>query len=366
MDNVHADKIFRLIDSTQVLKVPVSGQIRQLSVSPNGDLLAIATSHTVHIALLPDSSFLGQIPNKAIRLKAYTVGPTTHVLSQSQITNFLWHPFGVGGNCLLTITADAVVRLWEFNRDNRWSSDSPSLAIDIKKLVTGSSEEESFAPDLFGRNRSFSSDAVGLEVSSACFGGTGSCDESAWSALTLWLAMKGGDVYALCPLLPSRWQPSSTLIPSLSTSTVAKAALHQESDSEEARQCHDQYDWIQNLDGQEPMLTRGDRETSPEIEIYNRPSNRSAIPRLQGPFRMFSEDVDEDLELSDIHVIAGKLDADELLNDDDSDPEENWMDEAGVSAAAICLTTRSGRVYVCLDLEGVEGQWLPRKKVIYS
>lgn len=317
----------------------------------------------MHIALLPDSSFLGQIPNKTIKLKTYTVGPTIHVLSQPQITNLLWHPFGVGWNCLVTITADAVIRLWEFNRDNRWSSDSPSLAIDLKKLVTGSSEEESFAPDKFGRNRSFSSDAIGLEVASACFGGRGSSDESAWSAMTIWLAMKGGDVYALCPLLPSKWQPSSTLIPSLSTLTVAKAALHKNSDSEESGRYRDQYDWIQNLDGQEPLVMRGERELSPQIEVYNRPSSRSAIPRLQGPFQLFSEDVDEDLELSDIYVIAGKLDAGELFDEDDSDSEDDWMDEAGISTAAVCLMTRSGRLYVCLDLEGVEGQWLPRKKV---
>lgn len=345
------------------MKVPVSEQIRQISVSPNGDLLAIATSHTVHIALLPDSSFLGQLPNKAIKLKVYTIGPTTHVLSQSQITNLLWHPFGVGGNCLVTVTVDAVVRLWEFRLDNRWSSDSPSLAVDLKKLIIGSSEEESFAPNKFGRNRSFSSDAIGLEVASACFGGTGYSDEVPWSAITLWLAMKGGDVYALCPLLPSKWQPSSTLIPALSTSTVAQAALHQESDSEESRQYRDQYDWIQNLDGQDPILTSRESESSPEIEIYDRPSNRSAIPRMQGPFKLFSEDIDEDLELSDIHVIAGKFDAGDLLNEFDSDSEEEWMDEACISVATICLLTRSGRVYISLDLEGVEGQWLPRKKV---
>ena len=345
-----------------MLKVPVSEKIRQLSVSPNGDLLAIATSHTIHIALLPDSSFFGQIPNKAIKLKTYTVGPTTHVLSQSQVTNLLWHPFGLGKNCLVTVTVDAVIRLWEFDRDNRWSSDSPSLAIDLKKLVTGSSEEEDYGPDRFGTNRSYSSDSLGLEVASACFGGTGLSDESAWSAMTLWLAMRGGDVYALCPILPFKWEPSSTLIPSLSTSIVAKAAVHHNGDTEESRQYRDQYEWIQHLDGQEPILMRGERETSPDIEVYSRPSSRSAVPRLQGPFQLFSDDLYEDLELSDIHVIASKLDLGELLSDDESDPED-LADEAEISAAAVSLMTRSGRVYVCLDLEGVEGQWLPRRKV---
>jgi nucleoporin NUP82 len=269
----------------------------------------------------------------------------------------------VAGNCLVTITADAVVRLWEFNQDNRWSSDSPSLAIDLKKLVTGASEEDSFAPDKFGKNRSFSSDALGLEVAAACFGGRGLSDESAWSAMTLWLGMKGGDIYALCPLLPSKWQPSSTLLPSLSSTVVEKAPLHEDGDGLESRQHRDQYEWIQDLDNQEPVPTKAHDISSPELEIYSRPSRPGPIPRLQGPFQMFSEEVDDDLELSDIHVIAGKLNPEEYMSGDESGLEADWLEEHGISGSVVCLLTRSGRVYVCLDLEGVEGQWLPRKKV---
>ena len=350
--------------SIQVLTVALGEPIRRLSVSPNGNLLAIATAHTVHIALLPDSSVLGQLPNGAIKLKAFAIGPTTHVLSQSQVASILWHPCGVAGNCLVTVTVDAVVRLWEFSRDNRWSTDSPTLAIDLKKLVTGSSEEQDFAPGRT-RNRAFSLDSVGLEVASACFGGSGSSDESAWSATTLWVAMKGGDVFALCPLLPSKWQPSSTLIPSISTAVVAKNALNQDvsqTNLVENQHYNDQYDWTRGIDSQDPMIVEGADGFSPDIEIYTRPTTPGAIPRLQGPFQMFSEDMDVDLELSDIHVVAGKIDAEALTDGDDSDSEPDWLDEHGVSAAVVCLLTRSGRVYVCLDLEGVEGQWLPRKK----
>ena len=349
--------------SVQVLTVALGEPIRRLSVSPNGNLLAIATAHTVHIALLPDSSHLGQLPNGAIKLKAFAIGPTTHVLSQSQVASILWHPCGVAGNCLVTVTVDAVVRLWEFSRDNRWSTDSPTLAIDLKKLVTGSSAEQDFAPGRT-RNRAFSLDSVGLEVASACFGGSGSSDESAWSATTLWVAMKGGDVYALCPLLPSKWQPPSTLIPSISTAVVAKNALNQDGSQStlESRHYNDQYEWIRGIDSQDPTIVEGVDEFSPDVEIYTRPTIPSAVPRLQGPFQMFSEDMDVDLELSDIHVVAGKIDAEALTSGDDSDSEPDWLDEHGLSAAVVCLLTRSGRVYVCLDLEGVEGQWLPRKK----
>ena len=286
------------------------------------------------------------------------------MLSQSQVASILWHPCGVAGNCLVTITVDAVVRLWEFNRDNRWSTDSPTLAIDLKKLVAGFSEDQDFAPGRI-RNRAFSLDSLGMEVASACFGGSGSSHESAWSATTLWFAMKGGDVYALCPLLPSHWQPPSTLIPSISTAVVGKTALTQDKSQlglEESQQYNDQLEWIRGIDSQDPTIVERKDEFSPEIEVFSRPTNPGAIPRLQGPFQLFSEDTYEDLELSDIYVVAGRIDAEALTSGDDSDSELDWMDEHGVSAAVVCLTTRSGRVYVCLDLEGVEGQWLPRKK----
>lgn len=296
------------------------------------------------------------------------MGPTTHVLSQSQVTNILWHPCGAGGNCLVTVTADAIIRLWEFNIEDRFSSANPALAIDLRKLVVGSSEEESFGPEDFRKSRGFSSDDVGLEVASACFGGSGSSHESGWSAMTLWIAMKGGDVYALCPLLPSKWQPSATLIPSLSSAAVAKNALIEEQgespDLENKRQCRDQLGWIRDVDGQDPTFLYPDDEFSPEI--YNRPSHPGPIPRLQGPFQIFPDDIDEYLELSDIHVVASKIDSAEFMNDDDSDSEAESVDDSGVSASVIVLMTRNGRVYVCLDLEGIEGQWLPRKKPKHS
>lgn len=73
--------------------------------------------------------------------------------------------------------------------------------------------------------------------------------------------------------------------------------------------------------------------------------------------------MEEELELSDIHVIAAKVDAEELMVGEDLDSELDLIDDTCLSASVVCLMTRSGRVYLCLDLEGVEGQWLPRKRV---
>ena len=349
----------------QVLEASFGETIRQLSVSPNGRYLAIVTSHTTHVALLPESSQLGQNSHKPIPLKPRMIGPTTHVLSQSPLASVLWHPCGVDGSCLVTVTEDAAVRVWELNFKDHWSFDTPSLAIDLTKLACGVSEHEDFRPYKMTRNRGFSIDGIGMIVAAACFGGTGSSDESPWSAMTLWIAMKEGDVYALCPLLPGKWQPSSTTLPSLSASAISKKASIEEGSppSEEAQQCEDQYRWISDLDNQDPRIIPAKDPFSSSSEIYNRPL-RPTMPKLQGPFQFLAQD-EVDLDLSDIHVIAAKVDGDELMHGEepDSDSGLGMDDEAGISASIICLLTRSGRVYICVDLLGVEGQWLPSSRV---
>jgi len=49
----------------------------------------------------------------------------------------------------------------------------------------------------------------------------------------------------------------------------------------------------------------------------------------------------------------------------DEDEESDWgeLDQDGLSVAVVCLLTKSGRIHICLDLDGVEGKWLPNKKV---
>ena len=246
------------------------------------------------------------------------------------------------------------------------SFDTPSLAIDLKKLAVGTSIDEDFRPNDMNANRSFSLDSVGMDVASACFGGNSTSEESPWCAMTLWVAMKEGDVYALCPLLPSKWQPSSTVLPSLSAQAISNQASMQDGilGKEEWQRCNDQYQWIAELDGQEPHSAQGDNELLPGAEVYCRPSSPGLVPRLQGPFQVIGDEYDQNLDLSDIHVIAAKVDAEELMNGEDTDTDSGLGldDEDGLSASVICLMTRTGRVHICLDIDGIQAQWLPKKR----
>jgi len=204
-----------------------------------------------------------------------------------------------------------------------------------------------------------------MEVASACFGGIGSADEHGWSPMTLWVAMREGDVYALCPLLPSKWQPAASTIPSLSTSVVSKAAIFaNDSSASEAdkRTANQQQKWLADVDSQE-YTVHSVPNSFETVEVYHRPANPPAIPKLQGPFRFSPEPEFE--EITDIYTMAPRVDDDTLLEEDE-DAFGDISNKPGVSVGVICLATQSGNVHVCLDLNGVEAQWLPPKRAVFQ
>jgi nucleoporin NUP82 len=299
-----------------------------------------------------------------MKLKYYTLGPTTHVTSQSGIASALWHPLGVNGTCLVTVTEDAVVRIWELSIADRWSFDRPTLAIDLKKLADGTSVDQDFGASVQGTSKGFSPDSFEMEVASACFAGRGS---GGWSPMTLWVAMREGDVYALCPLLPEKWSPPPTLIPSLSVSIVAKVASLEDdkAPSQSKVLAQQQLQWMSEIDKQEPLHIETPAG-EPPAEVYTRPGQPGRVPKLQGPFELelAPEESEDELDslLSDIYVIGPKLDADELMFGEEDDLEMDEVDQEGLSVGIVCLLTSSGRLSICLDLDGVEAQWLPKPK----
>ena len=344
--------------------MPVYGLIKQILPSPNGAFLAIVTEHTVHISVLPDASHLSTSDSSPIRLKTYQLGPTTHVIPEAPVVSALWHPLGLHTNlngCIVTVTADSAVRVWELDRNNHWSFDQPTLAVDLKKLIDGTSSDQDFTPSKFSNNKGFSADIIDMEASSACFAGNGDEREDAWAPMTLWVAMRPGDLYALCPLLPAKWQAPSTTIPSLSAANGPKlAALKDcgEDQEEQLAAARQQFDWLREIDNQ---VSLGPSSGAVEgAEVYTRPVNPSAIPRLQGPFRFDSGDEADDLDLCDILVIAPRLDVEDLMEGEDEQLAVEITEQDKLSATVICLSSTSGRVHICLELDGVEGQWLPK------
>ena len=344
----------------QVLKLPSPWVITQLSVSPDGSLLAVLTAHTCHVCVLPSSAHLRSGDDSEIRLKSFQVGPTAHVLEQAPLATALWHPLSRPGiPALVTITKDACVRQWELDINNRYTFDEPAVAIDLKKLANATSTNADFSASKYGAKKGFSPDEVEMQVAAATFGGSGNEDENGWSSMTLWFAMTEGDTYALSPFLPSQFRVPSTMLPALSTSVVAKArAIQHDAHAleSEKRTADAQKKWLAELDAQDPYSLPGETEFD-VIEVYSRPERLGAIPKLQGPFTLSPEP--DFGEITDIHVIAPTIDREELFGED---LEDAPIGEEGLSIGMVCLATNTEKVHVCLDLDGIEAEWLPVKR----
>ena len=344
--------------------MPVYYQIRQILISPSGFFLAICTEHTVHVAVLPDPSRLKEQDRSPLKVKTYQLGPTVHVIPESPLASVLWHPLAYGTtstDCLVTVTAEAAVRLWEFDKSSNWSLDRPKLAIDLRKLADGVSCDQDFEPSAFGKTRGFSVDDFDMEVSAAVFGGKAGDQEDGWASMTLWIAMRNGDIYALCPLLPTMWKPTPTTIPSLTTAAVSRMALinDDEADMDERRAADQQYEWVQEIDDEEPEIHQS-TDSLRQFEVRFRPQNPSTIPRLQGPFTIFPEDDSTDFEISDIYVFPARLDEDEMFSGEDDDDIDVPVGTP-VPFTTVCVATPENQIFIAIDLDGVTGQWLPKK-----
>ncbi|KAF1937991.1 hypothetical protein EJ02DRAFT_458251 [Clathrospora elynae] len=338
----------------RTLKVSIPLPVTRLTISPNEDYLAVSTSHTVHVIHLPASSLLDIDDTAPIKLKTFQIGPTVHVLEESPIATTIWHPLGYLGLCLVTITKEGVVRLWELNRADRSTFSEPSLSIDLPKLANATSDQDDLSASRFGASKGFSPDSVELEVASACFGDAPDQEGvHGWAPMTLWIATVPGDVYALCPLLPSKWQlvespGSETFMQTLTSSiNINHTELSEDEDApnNEAITSAKQVLWLSDIEYAESILEV--RSNGDSIQVFARPPSVPAVPLLQGPFTITPE-VD-DFELSDMIVFSLKT----LSETDEEEAAE------GLPAAVVCLLTDTSKVHICLDLEGIVGRWLP-------
>jgi nucleoporin NUP82 len=224
----------------------------------------------------------------------------------------------------------------------------------LQKLANAKNDGENLGASQYGATKGFSPDAADLEVASACFGD--SPDQEGvhgWAPMTLWIATVSGDVYALCPLLPSRWQlvnsaGADTFQQTLITTININHANLTEDDSSPAEDmalADKQIKWLSDIIYQESFTEQ--LANDDVVTVFNRPASVPAVPLLQGPFSIVPEV--EEFELSDMVVYSLKT----FSEGGDEEIAE------GLPSAVVCLLTDTCEVHVCLDLEGIIGRWLP-------
>lgn len=180
---IACDSIVRYADvarSADYVELDVPGAdfpIIALKLNRSRSLLMISGQDKVVAVFIPRGSSLTKRS-----LKSHVVGELNH--RDTQVQQVSVHPNCSADSSVLILTADAYLRLYDFNL----SFEEAETTIDLLP----SQVRESLSRHHIG-------DTAEVDASSFCFGSGG----DGWTAYTVFVLMRNGDVYSVCPLVPS-------------------------------------------------------------------------------------------------------------------------------------------------------------------
>lgn len=158
--------------------------------------------------------------------------------------------------------------------------------------------------------------------------------------------MRGGDIYALTPLVPSRWKASRDYLQNLSLDITADLeSLEETATIQEKLMLRQQTKWINDVLNQEANLVAalGAIPGSPRKKVptyLTRPEVVGPSPKLQGPFLFQPAPLEfsGDYYACDIfHIEAGAI-------------------------GVIGILFSNGKVDICLEFELLRARWVDKKK----
>lgn len=176
--------------------------VQSVHVNPTGKLLVVVGTHTLALVILPRRGYMEQVgprvPVKAVRIGAFYHAPH----GTSAIAQCRWHPLGTEGASLVVLTEDAIVREYDVAHD----VDEPKQTIAVlsptrpapSKWSANDDDEHCAVSCAFGRDISESRAPAALGDSLDA----GTAGRPTWLPYTLFVLMRSGDVYVVCPFLP--------------------------------------------------------------------------------------------------------------------------------------------------------------------
>lgn len=160
-------------------------------LNADGRLLAVAGSHQVVVIVLPTSGRGGRSP--IIECKSMQIAPYYYGAKGSpRIAKLEWHPLGEGNTSLFVLTSDGTLREFDPTVDAEEPLQSFSFVQKKKKANTFNMDDEE------------STEAVSFAFGCGSRNATGARGNSDWTPLTVYGLMRNGDLFALCPISPSR------------------------------------------------------------------------------------------------------------------------------------------------------------------
>ncbi|KAH7916326.1 hypothetical protein BJ138DRAFT_1075738 [Hygrophoropsis aurantiaca] len=314
----------------KVLNTPsIEFDIHQIAPNPSGKLLAVAGGYQVAVVVLPRAGY-SKLVHTAIDCKAIRVGQFYHVShSSAPIAKIAWHPWGEAGSTLMVMTVDGKLREYDISMD----TEEPQQVL-------------SFVPDKKGSSF-LAEDPSEREVASFTLG-KGKAD---WGPLTVYAAMRSGDIYSICPYMPKNASIPSAYVHALECFIAAKQEFLSQGTSATTSTLSTLYDYqrkyVSALIKQLPPGT-----VFPAISrsvLMHPPLTIKSQPMRQGPFLLQpsprSLDGSDGGDATDIAYLA-------FINDDEED-NEGETERLGI----VIISYQDGKVDVCLDVEKVEARW---------
>lgn len=176
-----------------------------------------------------------------------------------------------------------------------------------------------------------------------CFGS----GDQGWRPFTLYILMRSGDVYALTPVVPSRWNVSRDYIQRLSLEITSELDSFDEQTSLELKSViRHQTKWINDVLNQQAVIANAQLGFStPRAQIpscFKRPEVVGPSPVLQGPFLFDPAPVEtggEDYPAAcDIfHLEAGPV-------------------------GVIGIVYSDGKLDICLETDPITAKWVDKKR----
>lgn len=312
----------------QVLNIPeLDFTIHQLDISPDGQYLAIVGEKRVAVCLLPSPGFVRSSYEK-LRAVCRQIGTTYHNESSDKTVRVVWHPFGVQGSSLVILTSDAYVRVYDITMDQETTCEVPDQVFDLNALAGRERQRTSFIPD-----------PESFEPASCCFASGDLC----WRPFSLYILMRGGDIYALCPIVPSRWVPSENYLHSLHRELSTQVdALEDFIDVTRSGKLalRQQAKWLEEVLNQEAARRSSSINRRDQEFYFTRPESVNPTPKLQGPFL---------LQPAPIDTSAEEVYACDIIHTT-SDP-----------VATISVVWSNANIDVFLEFEPIQARWVGKK-----
>ncbi|EWC46952.1 hypothetical protein DRE_03714 [Drechslerella stenobrocha 248] len=315
-----------LANGYQSLELPnLDFDIAQMIKSADGEAIIVVGEFDVGVALLPAPGVIAPGARSKISLKYCKLGLPT-VTEKSRILRAIFHPLGARP-CIVVLTEDAMLRIYEVEFNKEGSSVEPTESLDLKHMLG------------IERGSSYLIDDV--DPASMCFGGVGSI----WSMFTLYILMKNGEIFSICPFLPSKWMLDSDFMEELKYELQVNQEVRDSPDpSIPAIDKHNAKQicfWIHEVSRlirvQNLASNHDDFEEDTTGYVLPKPTlPEFEAPLLQGPY-LFQpapeETFDDDVFASDIARIGA------------------------AQYAVIAIAWSTGKVDLMLEFEGVGPRW---------